>query len=411
VRLWVPLLLPGLASGYDVKRTGDGIPLRWPGGTVRCSVDDHASDDLPGHSEIGAVHAALATWSAIPGSPVEVRAASAGDDAASARVSWWPDWEEQADALALTVVTYDVESGEILDAEIRVNDEVDWTIGGESDAGGDAVFDVQNTLAHEVGHLLGLAHSNAEAATMYASSAPREVQKRDLHEDDLAGFGYLYDVSPPAAELSAAPRGGACSMVPAVPSGSVANGTLFWLVLAALGRRATALAVLLLATGAARAESPDERTRAALARADQVVIARVVSAEARWIGGTIFTDTQVDVVECLRGRCAGRIVVRQPGGEVGPIGQSVEGTTDLRAGDDVLLLLQARSDGTSHPVGMSSGALRIVGDEAVDASGGVRPFATMRALCAGRVSKQRAQKPVDARVHPPRPEQRRSHRR
>jgi hypothetical protein len=418
VRFWILLLAPGVASGYDVKRTADGIPLRWPEGTVRCSVDDDASEDLSGPSEVGAVHAALATWSAIPGSPVEVRPASADDDTPSARVSWWPDWEEQADALALTVVTYDVESGEILDAEIRVNDAVDWTIGAESGAGGDASFDVQNTLAHEVGHLLGMAHSDAGAATMYARSAPREIQKRDLHEDDLAGFAYLYDVTPPAAEPSAAPRGGACSTAPAAPNGRLASGALLLVVLA-LGRRATAVAALLVAAAAARAESPDEQTRAALARADQVVVARVVSAEARWIGGTIFTDTQVDVVECLRGRCAARVVVRQLGGEVGPIGQSVEGTADLRAGEDMLLLLRTRGDGTSQPVGMSSGALRIVGHEAVDASGGVQPLEALRRLCAGRgplhlpmrASEQRAQKPVDGRVHPPRPEQRRRHRR
>jgi hypothetical protein len=40
--------------------------------------------------------------------------------------------------------------------------------------------DVQNTLTHELGHALGLAHAPSQFSTMYATSQPGETSKRVL---------------------------------------------------------------------------------------------------------------------------------------------------------------------------------------------------------------------------------------
>jgi MYXO-CTERM domain-containing protein len=355
VRPLITVLLPSVALGFAVKRTRDGIPLRWPGGTVRFALQGTGGEDAPGQAERGAVRAALATWDAVASTPVQLAESDA--DGADARIAWWQDWEDEADALAVTIVTYDVATGEILDAEIRMNDEVDWAVAGAGPEDG-VSYDVQNTVTHEVGHVLGLAHEDGDAeATMYPSSAAWETIKRDLDPDDLAGFSYLYgDRAAPTDAADPAPRTSGCSVTPGRPAGGAALAVL--LALLALSRRrrfaAGAVAMLALATPAhadgIRALSLHEL----VARADRVVQARVIDSHARWVGETIYTDTTVDVIQCLHGPCSRRLIVRQRGGEVGGVGQSVEGTAPLPAGEEVVLFLRDRGDAT-RPVGMAQG--------------------------------------------------------
>jgi MYXO-CTERM domain-containing protein len=64
-----------------------------------------------------------------------------------------------------------------------------------------------NTAVHEIGHLVGLDHSLEPGATMEATAALGEIQKRDLSEDDLAGLCDMYPAGegpvtcPPARPL------------------------------------------------------------------------------------------------------------------------------------------------------------------------------------------------------------------
>jgi len=56
----------------------------------------------------------------------------------------------------------------------------------------DRSVDFENVATHEIGHFLGLAHSEEEDATM-ACTAPRdELRKRSLEEDDRAGICAAY---------------------------------------------------------------------------------------------------------------------------------------------------------------------------------------------------------------------------
>jgi hypothetical protein len=79
--------------------------------------------------------------------------------------------------------------------------------------------------------------------------------------------------------------------------------------------------------------------------ADAIVIGTVLSSKARLSeGGRIMTDTELQVSEALKGKAFGTIVVMQPGGIVGDLGQRVEGTAPFRAGEEVLVFLDARGD-------------------------------------------------------------------
>ena len=52
--------------------------------------------------------------------------------------------------------------------------------------------DLQNTLTHESGHFIGLAHSPVPGATMNATTQPGETLKRSLAPDDAAGVCAIY---------------------------------------------------------------------------------------------------------------------------------------------------------------------------------------------------------------------------
>ncbi len=133
--------------------------------------------------------------------------------------------------VALTTVIHDPDTGRIYDADIEVNGwdgqgagdpitppspgiprQHGWwfTCGdpaglpacatyGERDC---AFIDLQNTMTHEAGHFLGLAHPCEGARctvqpelrpyTMYPSTGPGETEKRTLHADDVAGLCAIY---------------------------------------------------------------------------------------------------------------------------------------------------------------------------------------------------------------------------
>lgn len=100
-------------------------------------------------------------------------------------------WVHALGALAITTVTWESHSGRLLDADIEVNDaRFHFTA---CDPGQCTVdFDLENTMTHEMGHVLGLDHSAAGEATMYASAPRADVTKRDLAADDVDGICTIY---------------------------------------------------------------------------------------------------------------------------------------------------------------------------------------------------------------------------
>lgn len=101
-----------------------------------------------------------------------------------------PDqWPYGNSVFALTVLTYNTCTGEVVDGDILLD-------GGNhqfcSGSCGAIAQDLRNTLTHEVGHLLGLDHSDQPLATMYFSAPAGEVHKSSLYLDDRQGICAMY---------------------------------------------------------------------------------------------------------------------------------------------------------------------------------------------------------------------------
>lgn len=108
-------------------------------------------------------------------------------------------WLHQLGALAITTVTFEGNQGELLDADIEINDTgFSFTSCDPEETECLVDFDLQNTLTHELGHLLGLDHSVEAEATMFASAPRRDTSKRTLAVDDEAALCAVY----PAGELA-----------------------------------------------------------------------------------------------------------------------------------------------------------------------------------------------------------------
>jgi hypothetical protein len=100
----------------------------------------------------------------------------------------WPH-DDASNALGLTTVTYDTDTGEIYDADMEINATVPLTLNDPVPPDG---YDFQSIITHESGHFLGMAHSVDTLATMYATYTAGSTSKRSLTADDMGGLCSIY---------------------------------------------------------------------------------------------------------------------------------------------------------------------------------------------------------------------------
>jgi len=98
------------------------------------------------------------------------------------------------------------------------------------------------------------------------------------------------------------------------------------------------------------------------AGSDAVARVNFASSESRWENGTIWTITTVKVAETLKGDLPAEISVRLPGGRVGHLTSTVEGTPKFNPGDDAVVFLKRLRAGGFTVAGWVEGTFRISRD-------------------------------------------------
>jgi hypothetical protein len=98
------------------------------------------------------------------------------------------------------------------------------------------------------------------------------------------------------------------------------------------------------------------------AGSDAVARVRYVHAESRWENGSIWTVTTFDVAEILKGQLPPEIEVRLPGGRVGHLTATVDGTPKFNPGSEAVVFLQRSPAGGFTVAGWVQGSFRISRD-------------------------------------------------
>jgi hypothetical protein len=192
----------GLASGSATKFHWRKAPITI---SVSSSLTLNQSNIAVNADTLGALDRAIATWQQaaavlirhVPSNETSVSPSQLGDGislvtiaATPENVALFPKGLE--DSTARTRIFYD-SRGLITEADIVLNPYLQFSTDGTP-----GTFDLESTLTHEVGHLLGLAHSPVLAATMNDDYARNGVYNlpaysaRTLGSDDIAAIRSLY---------------------------------------------------------------------------------------------------------------------------------------------------------------------------------------------------------------------------
>lgn len=113
------------------------------------------------------------------------------DDDCNNKYDCW-DHNDSGTTIAITLTTYDERSGIIYDSDIELNAYSALNTGGffftTADGGPPCdppdvtenclATDLQNTMTHEIGHLVGLDHTTAPGSTMNATAPSGQLSKR-----------------------------------------------------------------------------------------------------------------------------------------------------------------------------------------------------------------------------------------
>jgi hypothetical protein len=183
-----------------------GVPLSWSGQCASFAVFERGSQrsGIGYQSLVNAVIAGFNQWmnAPCPGGPPSMELFFSGPvsceeigfefDAPNANVwifrdSDWP-YDLEGHQLALTTVSFDPDTGEILDADVEINSRDARLTLGDDDVEGDLL----SIVTHEAGHFLGLGHTLVDGATMTGGYVLGETEFRSIAADDVEGMCAMY---------------------------------------------------------------------------------------------------------------------------------------------------------------------------------------------------------------------------
>ena len=208
MKRWLTILLivilPQPAVAWVHSTTSKGVGIYWPDPCLEVYINERGYSGLEDNSEFDAIIASMKTWNEVDCSSVSLRYAGDTNLEITGYANEKPsvnvilfresDWPYPNRPVAYTAVTYNPNTGIIIDADIELNaEDYAFTTTPELESW---KIDIQNTITHELGHVVGLDHPPLPEVTMFEHAGPGETLKRSLHEDDIEGLCTLYPADP-----------------------------------------------------------------------------------------------------------------------------------------------------------------------------------------------------------------------
>jgi hypothetical protein len=198
----------------------EGKPLFWASRCITMLVNRQASAKVDLETARTLLGKSFGKWSSVtcdacgtPGSPSLVGTEGGPTDCGfgylregtntNVLIFYDKNWPREPGQLALTTVTFKKDTGEILDADMEVDATQPLSTTGEADA-----YDLESILTHEVGHVLGLAHSGDPNATMRPRYEAGDTTIRNLTADDTCG---ICAAAPPGRDAPCNATSGTCT--------------------------------------------------------------------------------------------------------------------------------------------------------------------------------------------------------
>lgn len=179
---------------YDFERN---LNLSWPkgrfpGGKKNLTYSFEPESRIP-KNMTAVFRRAFQRWSeSIPGVGLSFTEATSPDNADIKVGLYANDRNFDNLVVADTVMESNVEHDSNVVGKVRLDYEESWALPGEDLGAND--IDLETVAMHQIGHLLGLTHSNDTDAIMYPSILPSKQRKVELTHDDVQKTQQLYDV-------------------------------------------------------------------------------------------------------------------------------------------------------------------------------------------------------------------------